>query len=297
MKYALFTGCVAKGAGRELLTATNIAADRLGISLVDMEDASCCGAGVVHEDNPLLADALSARTFSLAEEMGLDIMTICSTCQGVMRGVQKSCDANPSRRDAINTELQKDTGRQWEGKVKSKAFYQIMEEDYGLEKLASKATRSLKGLKIAPYYGCYAMRPHEKSDLKDPDNPTTLEDTIKSLGAEVITFDSQKKCCGFPILMPNKANSLQLAGNIVQDAKDAGAHFIVTACPLCHLNLDSYQSEIERMYDMDLGLPVLHYSQMVALALGASPEELNLDSHITMAGEVIEPLLQPVKDS
>jgi len=291
MNYALFTGCVAKGAGRELLTATLYAAEKLGIKLHDMDDASCCGAGVVHEDNPRLGDAINMRTFSLAEEKGLDILTICSTCQGVMRRVQQRCADKPDYMAELNKEIKKDTGRTYAGKTKVKHFYEIIDKDYGIDKLAEKITTKLSGLKIAPYYGCYALRPHSNSDMENPDNPTTLENAIEAVGATVIEYDASKKCCGFPILMPNKTNSLHLAGNIVDDAKKSGADCIVTACPLCFLNLDSYQPEIEAMFAMDLGLPILHYPQMIALALGATPKELNLNSHIVRASEFLQEIV------
>jgi len=288
MKYALFTGCVAKGAGRELMTATMSAAEKLGIELVEMEAASCCGAGVVQEDNARLGDALNARTFSLAEEQGLDIITICSTCQGVMRRAQIKCENDSDYMAKLNEDIMEDTGRTYQGKVKVKHFYEMIVDDFGLDNLAGKVTRKLTGLKIAPYYGCYALRPHEFSDVKVPDSPTALEKTIEAVGATVVTWPEMQKCCGFPILMPNKHNSLHMAGNVVEGAKKQGAACIMTACPLCHLNLDSYQPEIEKTFAMDLNLPILHYPQMLALALGATPEELKLDTHIVQAGNLLE---------
>ncbi len=285
MKYALFTGCVAKGAGRELLTATMIVADKLGIELIDMKDASCCGAGVVHEDNPRLADAINMRTFSLAEEQGLDIITICGTCQGVMRRVQIRCEQKPDYMKEVNAELKKDTGREYQGKVKVKHLYEVIAEEYGFDKLAEKVTKKLTGLKVGPYYGCYALRPHESSDVSVPDRPEMLEKAIEAVGATVVKWESMQKCCGFPILMPNKTNSLALAGNVLNGAVEEGADCLVTPCPLCHLNLDSYQPEID---SLKAEIPVLHYPQMLALALGASPSQLNLDSHIVQAAKIME---------
>jgi len=123
MKYALFTGCVAKGAGQENLVATNLACEKLGIELVEMTDASCCGAGVIGEDNPMVADILNARTFALAEAQGLDIMNICTTCQGVHRKAQRKLEAKPDYKAKVNAELSRDTGREYKGSVKVKHFY------------------------------------------------------------------------------------------------------------------------------------------------------------------------------
>lgn len=285
MKYALYTGCVAKGAGRELMSATVYAAERLGIQIKEMKDASCCGAGAIQEDNPLLADALNARTFALAEEQGLDIMTICGTCQGVMRTAQIKMDHNPAHKERVNAALKRDTGREYQGKVKVKHFYQIVEEDYGLENVVKRVTRKLSGLKVAPFYGCYVLRPHEYSDTKVPDRPDYLEKMIAAVGATPVDYAEKQKCCGFPILMPNKANALQLSGNAMVGALKAGADVIVTPCPLCHLNMDSYQPEIEEMLDRKINIPILHYPQLIALALGANLDELRMNTHVVLPNE------------
>lgn len=278
MKYALYPGCVAKGAGRELLAATYAACARLGIELVEMTAASCCGAGVVSEDNPMLADILNARTFAQAEAMGLPIMNICTTCQGVHRKAQIKMKHNPAYLERVNKELKADTGLEYKGTVKVRHFYEIMLEEYGLDKLKAKITRPLNGLKVAAFYGCYAMRPHEYSDLKNPDNPDELEKIITALGATPVSYEERLKCCGFPILMMNKNNAMKLTGNALVGAKSAGADTMVTPCPLCHLNLDAYQPEVESEEKLDL--PVLHIPQLVALALGASYDELKLKTHI-----------------
>lgn len=280
MKYALYTGCVAKGAGRELLAAANMVCEKLGIELVEMTDAACCGAGVIGEDNPMVADMLNARTFALAEAQGLDIMNICGTCQGVHRKAQRKLDNDPAYKERVNTELKKDTGREYKGTLKIKQIYEVLLQEIGLDKLREKVVRPLKGLKVAPFYGCYALRPPEVNDLQDPDDPDELEGLIEALGATPVDYPERLKCCGFPIMMMNKDNSLKLAGNVVAGAKDAGADVIVTPCPLCHLNLDSYQPTFASKMGRNLGVPILHVPQLVALALGASKEDLRVKTHV-----------------
>ena len=245
-----------------------------------MKDASCCGAGVMDDDNHLLADALNARTFSLAEAGGLDIMTICGTCQGVLRTAQLKMDRDPKYKAKVNAHLHKDTGRTYAGKVKIKHFYQIIHEDYGLDNLAARVTTKLAGLRVAPFYGCYVLRPHEYTDTKVPDRPDYLEKMISVVGATPVDYPEKQKCCGFPVLMPNKMNSLQLSGNAIVGAIKAGADCIVTPCPLCHLNMDSYQPEIEAVLERKLGLPILHYPQLLALALGATLDDVKANTHI-----------------
>jgi len=280
MKYALYTGCVAKGAARELLTSAQLVCEKLGVELAEMTDAACCGAGVIGEDNPMVADILNARTFSLAEAQGLDIMNICTTCQGVHRKAQRKLEKDPAYMERVNAELQKDTGREYKGTVKIKHFYEVLLQEIGLEKIREKVVRPLQGLKVAPFYGCYALRPPEVNDLEDPDDPNELERLIETLGATPVDYEERLKCCGFPIMMMNRDNSMKLAGNAVAGAKDAGADLIVTPCPLCHLNLDAYQPEIESRVGRKLQMPILHIPQLVAMALGVPKNALRLQTHI-----------------
>ena len=280
MKYALYTGCVAKGAGRELLAATNKACELLGIELDEMTDAACCGAGVVGEDNPMVADIINARTFALAEGRGMTMMNICTTCQGVHRKAQRKLADKPEYMEKVNEALKKETGLEYQGTVKIKHFYEILIQDVGLDKLKEKVVKPLNGLPVAAFYGCYATRPPEVNDLGDPDNPDELESLIEALGGKPVMYDARLKCCGFPILMMNKKNSLQLSGNAISSAKDSGAEAMVTPCPLCHLNLDAYQPEIESQIGKTLEMPILHIPQLVALALGADPADLRISSHI-----------------
>jgi succinate dehydrogenase / fumarate reductase cytochrome b subunit len=280
MKYALYTGCVAKGAGRENLVATYRACEKLGIELVEMTDAACCGAGVLNEDNPLVADILNARTFAMAEAQGLDIMNICTTCQGVHRKTQRKLEAQPEHKARVNAELERDTGRSYKGEVRIVHFYEVLLRDLGLEELRKKVVRPLQGLKLGAFYGCYATRPPEVNDLENPDDPDELERLIEALGATPVRYDDRLKCCGFPIAMVNKRNSMQLGGNAILSAQQAGADAMVTPCPLCHLNLDAYQPEIDSRVGRKLAMPILHVPQLVAMALGVPAKALRLDTHI-----------------
>jgi succinate dehydrogenase / fumarate reductase cytochrome b subunit len=280
MKFALFTGCVAKGATRELMLSTMKSAEGLGIEFVEMKSASCCGAGVVSEKNPLLADALNARTIAIAEEQGLDLVTICSTCQGILKKTECHVDSDPAYKEKVNTVLEEGGHQYAGGKVKIQHFANVLGTEEGLTLLRDKVKRPLTGLKTAAFYGCYVLRPSGLSLYDDPDNPTGMEEIFKILGATPIYYESRIKCCGFPIIMMNKDASHDMAGNALIDAIDSGADCVVTGCPLCHLSLDAYQPEIDKMNKKGCSIPILHLPQLVALALGYSPQELGMDKHI-----------------
>ncbi|MBI5183999.1 MAG: CoB--CoM heterodisulfide reductase iron-sulfur subunit B family protein, partial [Nitrospinae bacterium] len=243
MRYALFTGCVAKGAARELYSSTIKMAELLDIRLDEMTSAACCGAGVISDENEILSDTINARTFAIAEDKGLNIMNICGTCQGVMKKAEYTLKKNNHLMDEVNKVL-KSRGYRYRGRVKIRHLLNILIEDYGLDKIKEKVTRPLNGLKIAPFYGCYIIRPSDLSDLNDPDDPTAIEDVITTLGGEPIDYEGRLKCCGFPYLMMNKQGSLTMAGKHLASAKEKGADCVVTPCPLCHLNMDPYQPDI-----------------------------------------------------
>jgi succinate dehydrogenase / fumarate reductase cytochrome b subunit len=277
MKFALFTGCVAKGATRELMLSTMKSAEGLGIEFIEMKSAACCGAVVVSEKNPLLADALNARSIAIAEEQDLDLVTICSTCQGILK---KTESHDPVYKEKVNNVLEEGGHHYAGGKIKIQHFANVLGTEEGLKLLRDKVKRPLTGLKTAAFYGCYVLRPSELSLYEDPDNPTGMEEIFEILGATPVYYDSRTKCCGFPIIMMNKNASHDMAGNALIDAIDSGADCVVTGCPLCHLSLDAYQPEIDRMNKKGCSIPILHLPQLVALALGYSPQELGMDKHI-----------------
>jgi len=280
MKFALFTGCVAKGATRELMLSTMKSAEGLGIEFIEMKSAACCGAGVVSEKNPLLADALNARSIAIAEEQNLDLVTICSTCQGILKKTESHVDSDPAYKEKVNNVLEEGGHQYAGGKIKIQHFANVLGTEEGLKLLRDKVKRPLTGLKTAAFYGCYVLRPSGLSLYEDPDNPTGMEEIFEILGATPVYYDSRIKCCGFPIIMMNKNASHDMAGNALIDAIDSGADCVVTGCPLCHLSLDAYQPEIDRMNEKGCSIPILHLPQLVALALGYSPQELGMDKHI-----------------
>ena len=293
IKVAYWPGCVSRGFTTELHGSMALVAERLGIELVTLDRANCCGAGVIAEHNQELADTLNARTFALAQQTGLSMMNICSTCQGAQSECQQRLDADSAYRAHINEAL---SGQGLEyvkdkGGFTNKNFLWLLVEDYGLDRLAEQVTRPLSGLRVGPFYGCYVVRPKPRLGYDEhPDRDIYLEKVITALGGEVVDYDGARKCCGFPVITMNRETSLRQAGTHVGDALDAGADCLVTPCPLCHLNLDMQQPEAAKIVNRDLGLAVLHLPQLVALALGAEPEQLGMERHIASTGWVEERL-------
>ncbi len=280
MKYAFFPGCVSKGACPELYQSVMQVYPKLGIDLEEMTTASCTGAGVLQEKDEKLGDMLNARTFALAEQQGLPIMTICSTCQGVMSQANHRLITDADYLQGINEILQEE-GLTYSGTTTIKHFLWILLEDVGEEALRQGITKPLTGLRAAPFYGCYIQRPTEALGFEEhPDRGKSLERIIEILGAEVVDFPGKTRCCGFPILTINKINSLSMVATHTQDAKSHGADIMVTPCPLCHLNLDGMQSQAAKQEHTTINLPILHLPQLLGLAMGMDSKSLGLNRNL-----------------
>lgn len=280
MKVAFYPGCVSKGACPELYVSAKAIAEPLGLQLQELTEAPCTGAGVISEQNPELGDSLNGLTLAMAESMGADLMTICSTCQGVLSNHNYHLKQDEARREKVNATIG-DQGFTYQGKAQVKHLLWMLFEDIGIDKVKSAIKRKLTGLKIAPFYGCYVLRPAEYLGLKErPERKTYLEQLIGLLGAEAVEYTGSTKCCGFPMATFNREKSLTMAGNHIIEAKSKGADALVTPCPLCHLNLDAQQPDAERVMHKPIGTPIFHLPQLLGLAFGMSPQELRLDHHV-----------------
>lgn len=294
LTYAYFPGCVAQGACRELYLSTAALTQALGIQLIELKKASCCGSGTFKEESRLLEDTVNARNIALAEELNLPLLTHCSTCQGVIGHVderlKKAQQNNPDYMDQVNGLLQKEGCSPYKGSTEVKHLLWALVSDYGLEEIEKRVTHKLRGLRCAAFYGCYLLRGQTHIPYDDPFQPESMENVFRTVGATPIYYRGRTQCCGWPLSSYATTQSFQMAGNHIQAAIAAGADCMVTPCPLCHLNLDSRQPEVEQVIGEKLGLPVLHLPQLVALALGVEPEQLGLDRHIVSTRPVLEKL-------
>ena len=301
LQYAYYPGCVAQGACRELYDSTALVADALDIELIELKTASCCGSGTFKETSELLEDSVNARNLALAESLNLPLLTHCSTCQGVLGRVDEKLKAakraRPDYFEAVNDTC-KSGGCQhlYKGTGEVKHLLWALVQDYGLDAIRTKVTQRLSGLKCAAFYGCYLLRVQKHNPVDDPHNPRSLEALFETLGAEPIFYRGRTQCCGWPISSYAPEQSFHMAGNHIQEAIAAGADCIVTPCPLCHLNLDSRQPEVESAIGHPLQLPVLHLPQLIGLALNISPRKLGLHRHIVSTAPLLK-RLAPVVSS
>ena len=294
LKYAYFPGCVAQGACRELYQSTQALTRALGIELVELKKASCCGSGTFKEDSQFLEDTVNARNIALAEQLNLPLLTHCSTCQGVIGHVderlKQAQTQNPAYVDQVNGLLKQEGCSPYRGSTDVRHLLWALVGDYGLEALQAKVTRRLSGLKCAAFYGCYLLRAQEHLPYDDPFNPQSMENVFRAVGATPVYYRGRTQCCGWPVSSYGTEQSFQMAGTHLQTAIAAGADCLVTPCPLCHLHLDARQQEISTALGISLDLPVLHLPQLVGLAVGIPPQELGLQRHLVSTRSLLEKL-------
>lgn len=284
LKYALYTGCTARESTPELLKSTLAIADKLGIELVLLDEATCCGASHLQDYDDFLSLVLNARNICYAEKLGLNMVTICNTCQLNTAMTKHRLDTNPELKAKVNAKLA-EVGLEYKGTSEVTHFLYALIQDFGLEKLAQKVQVPLSQFNIAPFYGCHNIRPSELQNLsnggENPYRPTSLDDLIIACGGVNVDYEQKNKCCGFHAELQAPHTAAVLTGNAIAGAMDANADWMVTPCPLCHLKLDVQHHNASKAIGRDVKLPVLHMPQMVGLALGCTPAELGLNHHVT----------------
>ena len=284
LKYALFTGCTAKQSTPEQMMSTLAVADKLGIELVELTEASCCGASHLQDYDDFLSLVLNARNIAYAEKHGLTMVTICNTCQLNTAMTKHRLDNNAELKARVNEKLE-EVGLEYKGTSDITHFLYAIIDDIGLDKVKEMVVTPLSQFNIAPFYGCHNIRPAElqnetHKNPENPYNPTSLDDLIIACGGANVDYEEKNKCCGFHVELQAPKTSAILAGNAVAGAMDGNADWMVTPCPLCHLKLDTQTGHLSKEIGREVALPVLHMQQMLGLALGCSKEELGLKHHV-----------------
>jgi succinate dehydrogenase / fumarate reductase cytochrome b subunit len=288
VRFAYYPGCVAQESGKELDLSTRWVCQRLGIELVEFPNFSCCGSGFIDEAAGTLNIALNARNLSIAERAGLDLLTICSTCQGMLTFANRHLE-HPAVKAKVDAALAQ-IGIQYSGKTKVTHLLQVLTEQVGIDRIRSVVRRPLSGLRVGAFYGCHLLRPADELRSESAEEPHSFEDLIGALGATPVMYRGRVMCCGFPILFVKEITASRIAGRQIQDARAHGADAMATPCPLCHISLDSFQNRAEKAVGESLDMPIFHLPQLVGLALGATPAELGLPRHLVSTDDVVRKL-------
>lgn len=290
MKYAYYPGCSLGRSAWSYEASTKAIAEALGMELVEVQDWNCCGASEYFSVNRTVAYALVARNLALAAHgNGLgQLLAPCSMCYLNLRKTDHYMGKYPKLEEATNAALAAGGLHYQPGSLTVRHLLDAVVNDIGLQAIRDRLTQPLTGLRVACYYGCLAVRPEfNGKSFDNPEYPTHLDRLIQTLGAEVVDFPLKAHCCGGHMTQISAATAFELIRRLLHNAAEYQADVIVTLCPMCQLNLDAYQPQVNRHFRTDYQLPVLYFTQMLGLAFGLSPERLGIGSEFVSAAEVL----------
>ncbi len=284
-KYLYYPGCSVEASANAYDISTRAVAPVLGVEMEELDDWNCCGATSYMSIRELRSFAISGRNLALAEAAGCtDLITVCNACYTVLSKANEYITDNRDLRDKINDALAA-AGLHYSGSVKVRHFLDVVVNDVGLDKVKSKIRKPLSGVRVACYYGCQLTRPHGRFD--DVEFPTVMDDLFKTCGADVVDYPMKTKCCAGMLMTTDTSIAESCCKSLLQCAVDSGAECIVTACPLCQINLDAYQDKINRRFGTSFKIPVVYFTQLLGLAFGIKPKTLGFGKEITSARSVV----------
>jgi heterodisulfide reductase subunit B len=285
--YALFLGCTIPARQPNYELSARKTLEKLGVELVDLDNFTCCCPPPIQSINLETSQAVAAYNICLAEEAGLDIVALCNGCYESLAMANAALKKDKNRRAKIN-EILAEVGKEFKGTIEVKHYLQVLIDDIGVEGIKASVVKPLSTLKVAPFYGCHSLRPSELLEFDDPERPHILEDLIEALGAESVEYRDKLKCCGGLLRGVSDDLALDLAREKLVNTTKAGAECIATLCPFCFVALDIGQLQVKSKFNEVYDMPIIHYSELLALALGVDPEELALRSHKVKTDKVIE---------
>jgi heterodisulfide reductase subunit B len=282
MKYALFVGCttLARLPGYEK-SARNVAT-KLGVDLVDMPGSSCCGTTYLETLDHKTGLAIAARNIAIAEEMGMDIVTVCNGCTEVLTKANKELKKDPELKKAVNKVLA-EAGKKFKGTSSVKHYVQMLRDDVGLETIKENMEKDMGDIKVGSHYGCHMLKPSDIMETDDHENPTLLDDLVSTTGAKPIDYLNKLECCAGPIMGVRENVTWSVGQDKVNEIKKTG-DMLVTACPFCYLTYERAQL----MNEEGENLPVLHLPQVLGLGLGLDNDELGIGHNNIDASSIVE---------
>jgi len=288
-KYAYFPGCSLEKMALSYHKSSLETTRALGVELEELEDWNCCGATTYFHLDEILANTLVARNLAIAEKQGLDFVAPCSACYKNAYFTNTYMKEDEDLAEHINYALEADD-LQLSGDLKVHHLIDIFSNEVGPKEIKKKVTNPLKELRIAPYYGCQIVRPRKNGE--NVEDPQFFEELIKAMGADAIDFTYKTRCCGGSLLLTNRPAALDMIRHLLQNAINSGADVIATACPLCQVNLEAYQTQVNEEFGTDFSIPVLYFTQLLGLALGISPKKLGIGSELVSTLPVLSQFLK-----
>ncbi len=280
-EYAYFPGCSLEKMAVSYHMSAMETTRKLGITLHEIEDWNCCGATTYFYIDELLAYTLSARNLAIAEKTGLDVVAPCSACYKNMYFTAAHLKKDADLAEHINFALEEDN-LHFNGNINVKHLIEVFAKDVGPEELKSKVTKALGGIRVAPYYGCQIVRPQKEKE--NVEQPQFFEELLSAIGANPVNYPLKMRCCGGSLILSSRTAALSMVRNLLQCAVDSQAAVIATACPMCQVNLECYQQQVNQEFGTNFSMPILYFTQLVGLAMGILPKKLGFGKEfVTLA--------------
>lgn len=277
-EYKIFQGCVIGNRIPFIEAASKKVFEKLGIE-TSQAPFSCCPdpTGMKSFDNDAWL-ALGARNLTLAEAEGKDIISLCNGCTNTLRGVQHQLKHDSLKKEKVNAELAK-IGKEFKGSIDVKHFVDVLKDEVGIDKIKGSFTKQLSGLKVACHPGCHYMRPAEWMESDDPMRPVNLKKLVAASGATVVDYEELALCCGSAVTNAYEEHGLANLKIKMDSIKNAGADIIVVNCPACFQQFDTRQRDLSKKFETEYNIPVLYLTELYALAMGISPDDIGLKFH------------------
>jgi heterodisulfide reductase subunit B len=275
-----YPGCSLHATGIEFNMSTKAVAEKLNLNLVEPEGWVCCGTSPAHNTNYYRSIKLPMQTLAIARELGHSYMTMpCAACFSRFRIAMHEVQHDPELRHKIAEEI----GFEYTGGIKVDSLLTTISDRVGYEAAAKPVVKPLEGLKVVSYYGCLLTRPPDVTGAENPEYPMNMDKLLEALGAESLDWSYKTDCCGGSLSLSTLNIALDLSQKILQNAIDVGADMLVTACPLCHANLDVRQEQISEEFGGDFAIPVVYFTQLMGVAYGIDAKTLGMDKHFSDA--------------
>ena len=273
MNFAYYPGCSARGSSKDYEMSTQAVCKALDINLVDIPDWNCCGSTPAHAVDTELSAALCVRNLDIAAQQQAELLlTPCPSCLSNLKLASKRME-DPAFRVRVDELLDGPSAKNFPPVT---SVMQGIAETIDMDAIAARVRKSLKGLRLAAYYGCLMSRPAEIMNFGDPENPTLMESMLTACGAEMVDFPLKTACCGASFGIPERVMTARNSGRILDLATQLGVDAVIVACPLCQMNLDLRQPQASKEMGTTFNLPVLYFTQMMGIAFGLDHKELGL---------------------
>lgn len=284
-QYAYYPGCSLESLATSYNLSTLEVAKKLGVDFREIKDWNCCGATAYFPVDELLAHTLVARNLALAEKDGFDeFVAPCSACYKNAYFTNANLKKDPDLAEHINYALEADN-LHVNGTMKIRHLIEVFIEDVGMEEITKKVSHPLKGLRVAPYYGCQLLRP--RKDHENVEKPQFFETLLSALGAEPLDYPSKTRCCGGSLIVTNRKAALDMVHILLQDAVNHKADVIATTCPMCNVNLEVYQNQVNSEFGTQYSIPVMYFTQLMGVALGIKPGKLGVGKELVPGEPVL----------